>query len=272
MDARTASAPDILQRIVAHERQELPGRMRARPTSRLRSEAGWTLPRRSLRGALESRDPAVIAECKRRSPSRGVLRDPFDPVAIARSYERAGAAAISVLTNAEFFGGSLDDLAAVRAAVGVPVLRKEFVVDEYQVEEARAAGADAILLIVAVLEPARLRGLADCARGHGIETLVEVHDEHELDAALACGGDVVGVNNRDLRTFTVDLATSERVAARAPGGTRLVAESGIRDAADVARLRAHGIHAFLVGEAFMTAADPGAALADLLRPSPGASA
>ncbi len=264
MDARTASAPDILQRIVAHERAELPGRMRARPSSSLHDEPGWALPRRSLRAALDALDPAVIAECKRRSPSRGVLRDPFDPVAIARSYERAGAAAISVLTNAEFFGGSLEDLAAVRAAVGLPVLRKEFLVEEYQVEEARAAGADAVLLIVAVLEPARLRGLADCARGHGLETLVEVHDEAELDVALGCGGDVVGVNNRDLRSFAVDLATSERMAARAPRGTRLVAESGIRDAADVARLRACGIRAFLVGEAFMTAADPGAALAALL--------
>lgn len=264
VDARTASAPDILQRIVAHERSELPARIRARPSSTLRDEPGWALPRRSLRAALESRDPAVIAECKRRSPSRGVLREPFDPVAIACSYERAGAAAISVLTNAEFFGGSLADLAAVRTAVGLPVLRKEFVVEEYQVEEARAAGADAILLIVAVLEPNRLRALADCARGHGLETLVEVHDETELDAALACGGDVVGVNNRDLRTFSVDLATSERVAARAPRGTRLVAESGIRDSADLARLRACGIRAFLVGEAFMTAPDPGAALSALL--------
>lgn len=264
MDARTASAPDILQRIVAHERAALPGRMRARPSASLREEAAWGLPRRSLRAALDARDPAVIAECKRRSPSRGVLRDPFDPVAIARSYERAGAAAISVLTNEEFFGGSLEHLAAVRAAVGLPVLRKEFVVEEYQLEEARAAGADAVLLIVAVLEPARLRALAGAARDLGLETLVEVHDEPELEIALACGGDVVGVNNRDLRTFAVDLATSERMAARAPRGTRLVAESGIRDAGDVERLRSCGIRAFLVGEAFMTATDPGLALAELL--------
>jgi len=264
VDARQASAPDILQRIVAHERAALATRAAARPVEALRDAPGWSLPRRSLRAALEARDPAVIAECKRRSPSRGILREAYDPAAIALSYERAGAAAISVLTNAEFFGGSLADLSAVRAVVGIPVLRKEFVVDPYQVDEARAAGADAVLLIVGVLEPGRLRDLAAHARSLGLETLVEVHDESELAIALGSAGDLIGVNNRDLRSFTTDLATSERLAAHAPGGTRLVAESGIRDAADVERLRACGIRAFLVGEAFMTAADPGEALRALL--------
>jgi indole-3-glycerol phosphate synthase len=264
MAAGGTPIPDILQRIVAHERGALAARRGRRPPHVLRDEPGWTLPRRSLRAALASRSPAVIAECKRRSPSKGVLRDPYDPVAIARSYAAAGAAAISVLTNAEFFGGSLEDLAAVRAAVGVPVLRKEFVVDAYQVDEARAAGADAVLLIAAVLTAGELRELASHAREHGLETLVEAHDERELEAAAACGGDVLGVNNRDLRTFTTDLATTERLARLAPRGAILVAESGIRDAADVARLERAGVYAFLVGEAFMTAPDPGDALRALL--------
>lgn len=264
MDSPPGATPDILARIVDHERGRVGQARLAVPPEALRGAPGWTLPRRSLRASLAAHRPAVIAECKRRSPSRGVLRDPYDPVAIARSYAAAGAAAVSVLTNAEFFGGSLADLAAVRAAVPIPVLRKDFVVDRYQVEEARAAGADAVLLIVAALAPGTLRALADDARALGLETLVEVHDEAELAVALAAGGDVVGVNNRDLRTFTTDLATSERIAARAPAGTDLVAESGIRDAADVARLGRAGIGAFLVGEAFMSAADPGAALRALL--------
>lgn len=260
-------APDILARIVAHERGELAARRAARPPDALRSDPAWSVPRRSLRGALAARRPAVIAECKRRSPSKGVLREPYDPVAIARSYAAAGAAAISVLTNREFFGGSLADLAAVRAAVDVPVLRKDFVVDRYQIDEARAAGADAVLLIAAVLDLAEMRSLAGYARELGLETLVEAHDEDELALAAAAGGDVLGVNNRDLRTFMTDLATSERLAQRAPASAILIAESGIRDAADVARLGRAGIHAFLVGEAFMTAADPGAALRQLLAAS-----
>lgn len=266
MDPRPGATPDILARIVAHERDRVARARIAAPAETLRRRPGWSLARRSLRAALASRRPAVIAECKRRSPSRGVLRDPYDPVAIARGYAASGAAAISVLTNAEFFGGTLEDLEAVRAAVEVPVLRKDFVVDDYQLEEARAAGADAVLLIVAALDPVTLRDLARYARDLGLETLVEVHDADELADALAAGGDVIGVNNRDLRTFVTDLATSERVAAAAPAGTRLVAESGIRDTADIERLAKSGIEAFLVGEAFMTAPDPAAALGALVGP------
>jgi indole-3-glycerol phosphate synthase len=206
----------------------------------------------------------VIAECKRRSPSKGVLREPYDPVAIARGYAAAGAAAISVLTNERFFGGTLDHLRAVRDAVPVPVLRKDFVVDAYQLEEARAAGADAVLLIVAALEEARLRELHEAALSLGLEVLTEVHDEHELEVALGIGAAIVGVNNRNLRTFVTDLATSERVARLVPPGTILVAESGLKDGADLARLARSGIGAFLVGEAFMTAPEPGAALAAML--------
>lgn len=266
MEAARNRPPDVLERIVAHERGQLAARRTARPVDALRAEAGYALPRRSLRAALGQRRPAVIAECKRRSPSRGVLREPYDPVAIARSYERAGAAAISVLTNEEFFGGSLADLAAVRRAVSLPIVRKDFVVDDYQLEEARAAGVDAVLLIAAVLGLDELRSLRERAHVLGLETLVEAHDPDELALAVRAGADVLGINNRDLRSFTTDLATSERLAALAPAGIPLVAESGIRDAGDLERLGRVGIGAFLVGEAFMTAADPGEALRALLAP------
>jgi indole-3-glycerol phosphate synthase len=206
----------------------------------------------------------VIAECKRRSPSKGVLREPYDAVAIARGYAAAGAAAISVLTNERFFGGSLDDLRAVRAAVSVPVLRKDFVIDAYQLEEARAAGADAVLLIVAALAENRLRELHEAALALGLDVLTEVHDEQELEVALGIGAAIVGINNRNLRTFVTDLATSERLARRVPPGIILVAESGLKGGTDIARLARAGIGAFLVGEAFMTAAEPGAALAAML--------
>jgi indole-3-glycerol phosphate synthase len=264
MDAARPRPPDILARIVAHERSSLAERRTRCPVEVLRRRVGWDLPRRSLRAALAAHLPAVIAECKRRSPSRGVLRESYDPVAIARSYERAGAAAISVLTNDEFFGGSLDDLAAVRDGVSVPVLRKDFIVDGYQLAEARAAGADAVLLIAAVLDPGELRALVGRARELGLETLIEAHDARELAAAVAAGGDVLGVNNRDLKSFTTDLATTERLAPLAPPDAVLVAESGIRHAGDLARLGRAGIRAFLVGEAFMAAPDPGEALRALL--------
>ena len=260
VDGSRSAPPDILARIVAHERECLRTRRDARPVEALRREPGYQAPRRSLRAALVARRPAIIAECKRRSPSRGVLRDPYDPVAIARSYAASGAAALSVLTNAEFFGGSLDDLASVRAAVDLPLLRKDFVVDAYQIEEARAAGADAVLLIAAVLDGREIRELSAAAGDLDLEVLVEAHDEEELDRAVAAGSRLLGVNNRDLRSFTTDLATSERLARRVPEDALLVAESGLRDSADLARLARAGISAFLVGEAFMTAADPGAAL------------
>ena len=256
--------PDILAQIVAHEHDVVARARREQPVAELRRVAAYDEPRRGLARALRERRPAVIAECKRRSPSKGLLRDPYDPVAIARGYADAGAAAISVLTNERFFGGSLDDLRAVRAAVPIPVLRKDFVVDAYQLEEARAAGADAVLLIVAALAEDPLHELHRAALDLGLDVLTEVHDERELEVALAIGAQIIGVNNRNLRTFVTDIATSERLARLVPGGTILVAESGLRDGADLARLARSGIGAFLVGEAFMTAPEPGAALGAML--------
>jgi indole-3-glycerol phosphate synthase len=206
----------------------------------------------------------VIAECKRRSPSKGVLRADYDPVAIARGYAGAGAAAISVLTEPTFFDGSLDHLEAVRAAVAVPVLRKDFIVSEYQLLEAKAAGADAVLLIVAALDPIELRGLAACAAGLGLDALVEVHDADELRAAVDAGARIVGVNNRNLRTLEVDVKASEAVIGRMPSGVIAVSESGLRTSEDLARLRQLGYRAFLIGERLMTVPDPGAALRELL--------
>ena len=256
--------PDILAKIVAHERGVVEKSRAEVSLDALQSSAGFQAARRSLSAALTSTRPAVISECKRRSPSKGVLRDPYDPAAIAKSYEAAGAAALSVLTNEEFFGGTLDDLRAVRAAVDLPILRKDFVIDPYQIYEARAAGADAVLLIAAVHPPDVLLALHEVAREVGLDVLVEVHDEGELEGALRCEGAVLGVNNRDLRTFHTDLSTCEKLATRVPDGRTLVAESGLRDGADLARLQASGIQAFLVGEAFMKAADPGAALREMI--------
>lgn len=222
-------------------------------------------PARGFGAALARPGQAnVIAECKRRSPSRGVLRWDYDPAAIARGYAAHGAAVISVLTEPTFFDGALDHLIAVRAAVPVPVLRKEFVVDRYQVVEARAAGADAILLIVAALDDRDLRALAAEAAALGLDVLVEVHDESELDRAVAAGARIVGVNNRNLRTLTVDVEACHRLAPRIPADVVAVAESGLRTAGDIAALRTAGYRGFLVGERFMTAPDPGQALGEML--------
>ena len=263
--SRAGGGGGILERIVAHQRLEIAQAQAARPLAELRRSPGYALERRSLAAALRAASPAIIAECKRRSPSRGVLRESYDAAAIAGAYASAGAAAISVLTNAEFFGGSLADLAAVRAATDVPVLRKDFVIEPYQVEEARAAGADALLLIVRILTPEELAHLGRLARELGLETLVEVHDERELEVAAAAGAAILGINNRDLVSFTTDVATSERLARLAPPGALLVAESGLRTAADLRRLQRSGIGAFLIGETFMTAADPGEMLAAMLK-------
>jgi indole-3-glycerol phosphate synthase len=209
----------------------------------------------------------VIAECKRRSPSRGVLRTEYDPVAIARSYDAAGAAAISVLTEPTFFDGSLEHLAAVRAAVSTPLLRKDFVISEYQLLEARLNGADAVLLIVAALSPHELERLLSAARSLGLDTLVEVHDAVELTRAIDAGADVIGVNNRNLRTLAVDVDTSARLVGRMPAGVIAVSESGLKTMADLRTLKQLGYRAFLIGERFMTAPDPGALLAGLLERS-----
>ena len=208
--------------------------------------------------------PRIIAECKRRSPSRGVLRRDYDPVAIALGYQQAGAAAISVLTEPTFFDGALEHLQAVRDAVGIPVLRKDFVVSEYQLHEARAAGADAVLLIVAALEPPALASLHLGASALGLDVLVEVHSADELSVAIDAGARIVGVNNRNLHTLEVDVTVSETLAARIPRGVLSVSESGLRTAADLIGLRQLGYKAFLIGERFMSEPDPGQALRALL--------
>jgi indole-3-glycerol phosphate synthase len=205
----------------------------------------------------------VIAEIKRKSPSKGEIRRDFDPVAIARAYTAAGAAAISVLTDEPYFGGSLAVLEAVRAVTPLPLLRKDFVVDAYQIDEARVAGADAILLIVAALSPDELAGFAKHAADLGLEALVEVHDGAEMELALASGVPLIGINNRDLRTFHTDLAVTERLAPRASGRAVVVAESGIFCPADVQRLARSGARGYLVGESLMREADVGLALRKL---------
>jgi len=258
---------DLLATIVAATRRIVEVRETREPIDVLRKQVERQEPRpaHQLRAALGRPDRLnVIAECKRRSPSKGVLRQEYDPAAIARGYAAAGAAAISVLTEPTFFDGSLDHLRAVRAAVPVPVLRKDFIVSEYQVLEAKAAGADAILLIVAALTSDELRSLAACAARWGLDALVEVHSADELSVALDAGATVVGVNNRNLRTLTVDVAASETLIARVPKDVISVSESGLRTSDDLLKLRHLGYRAFLIGERFMTAADPGAALRDLL--------
>jgi len=261
----------VLDEILAHKRRELAQAMRELPAGVLaaRAREAPSAPRGFREALAHGPRPRIVAEIKRRSPSRGEIRADFDPQACAKAYAEAGAAAISVLTDERFFGGSLDHLSLVRASATLPILRKDFVVDAYQIDEARWRGADAVLLIAAAFAPERrvaeLAGLRARARALGVDALVEVHDEVELEAALAAGADLVGVNNRDLRSFAVDLATTERLAALVPEGVVLVAESGIHTAGDVARLEAAGADAFLVGEALMREADLGAALRQLRR-------
>ncbi len=256
------SLPDILREIIAHKRAELE-RARA-PLAELRAAALDAPLARDFAAALCGDDVRVIAEIKRASPSEGAIcEQDFDPAAIASGYEIARAAALSVLTDGRYFGGHLDHLRAARAAVEIPVLRKDFVIDERQVIEARAAGADAVLLIVAVLDGGRLAELLALARELGMAALVEAHDETEVEAALAADARVIGVNNRDLRSFAVDLATTERLAAMVPADRVLVAESGVHTRADVERLAAAGADAVLVGTTLMRADDPGEALEEL---------
>ncbi len=256
----------ILDDILARKREEVAERRRALPRSALLEHPLYGEPRRGFRTALAGHAaPAVIAELKSASPSRGVIRAAYDPPAIARGYEAAGATALSVLTDTHFFGGSLDHLSAARAASRLPCLRKDFLIDPYQVEEARAAGADAVLVIVAAVEDGQGKELMASAADAGLDVLLEVHAEDELDWAVEAGATLIGVNNRDLATFRVTLETTERLAPRVAAGTLLVAESGIRSAADVQRMVRAGAHAVLVGEAFMERPDPGAALAEWLR-------
>jgi len=262
-----ARTPDILRRILARKVEEISERAEAEPLARVAERAGQAEPprgfRRALAGRIEAGDAAVIAEVKKASPSKGVLRADFDPAAIGASYARGGAACLSVLTDRDFFLGDPADLRAARASSGLPVIRKDFILDPWQVYEARAMGADCVLLIVAALGDAALRELHDLAAHLDMDVLIEAHDGGELDRALATGCDLVGINNRDLRTFDTDLATTLDLHARVPDDVLLVTESGIHTRADVERMRHAGIHAFLVGEAFMVRPDPGAELAAL---------
>jgi indole-3-glycerol phosphate synthase len=258
---------DILERILAVKRAEVKRARRDRSLTVVREQAAAASPPRDFVGALRAKiaagRPAVVAEIKRASPSKGVLRSEFDPAAIARSYARHGAACLSVLTDAQFFHGAPEHLATAREASGLPALRKDFVIDEYQVHESRMLGADCILLIVAALELSRMQALEAAARSLDMAVLVEVHDAAELEAALALATPLVGVNNRNLRTFETRLETTLDLLFRVPGDRLVVTESGILAPSDVSRMRTKGVQAFLVGEAFMRAADPGTALEEL---------
>jgi len=258
------SSSDILAKILATKAEEVIAAQVARPFAALDSEARAMPAPRGFAAAIRSRidggQPAVIAEIKRASPSKGVLREQFEPASIAASYERAGATCLSVLTDRPFFQGAPEYLVDARAACSLPVLRKEFIIDEYQVAESRALGADAVLLIVAALDDARLLAREGCARDYGMDVLVEVHDSAELERALKLATPLIGINNRNLRTFNVSLHTTIEMLPRIPSDRIVVTESGILAQRDVAQMRRHGVATFLVGEAFMRAPDPGAAL------------
>ena len=258
---------DILNKIVATKHEEIAAARAHRGLASLRDEAEARTDVRGFEAALRAKvaagQAAVIAEVKKASPSKGVLRENFVPAEIARSYERHGAACLSVLTDVQFFQGAAAYLEQARAACALPVLRKDFMVDAYQVFEARAMGADCILLIAACLDDAQMADLEAQALALGMAVLVEVHDSAELDRALRLRTPLLGINNRNLRTFEVTLETTLSMLARVPADRLLVTESGILSQADVARMRQAGVHAFLVGEAFMRAVDPGEALAQL---------
>jgi indole-3-glycerol phosphate synthase len=270
------AAADILQRILARKTEEVVQRSRAVPAQALRARLQAVEPPRgfvsAIRRCVGSGHPAVIAEIKRASPSKGVLREPYYPALIARSYELGGATCLSVLTDRDFFHGDDTHLAEVRVACGLPVLRKDFTIDPYQVVEARALGADCILLIVAALDDARLADLAALAVELGLDVLVEVHDRGELHRALKLETPLIGINNRDLTTFDTRLETTLDLLADVPSDRVVVTESGIQTPEDVARLIGAGVGSFLVGEAFMRAEDPGQKLAELFGGKPAASA
>ena len=261
---------DILNKILAVKREEVAVAKVLKPLAAVRAEAEAQAPVRDFVGAIRKKVsrggtplPAVIAEIKKASPSKGVLRADFRPAEIAASYENGGAACLSVLTDRQFFQGSPEYLQAARAACALPVLRKDFMVDPYQVYEARAMGADAILLIVAALSVPQMQEMEQLAQSLGMAVLVEAHDGDEVDAALQLKTPLVGINNRNLRTFEVSLQTTLGQLGRIPADRIVVTESGILGTPDVALMRHHGVHAFLVGEAFMRAPDPGTELARL---------
>ena len=257
--------PTILDEIVATQRRELAAAKARMPLEELEAQAAEAPPVRDFRAALAGPGPIrLIAEVKKASPSGGVLREDFDPVAIARTYQAHGAACLSVLTDVPYFQGHLSYLARIRAAVVIPLLRKDFLIDEYQVVEARMAGADAVLLIAEILDDSTLRSLLDRARTLGMSALVECHEAANLARILDAGADLVGINNRDLHNFVTDLELTLRLRDRVPRGVTLVSESGIRDRADALRLEAAGVDAILVGESLIRAPDVGRAVDELL--------
>jgi indole-3-glycerol phosphate synthase len=259
---------DILERIAAYKRDDVAVRKAQRPQATVEAAAREASPPRGFRAALQRAHGAgrlaLIAEIKKASPSRGLIREDFDPPALARAYQQGGAACLSVLTDGPSFQGADSDLASARAAVALPCLRKEFLVDTWQVAESRALGADAILVILAMIGDGLAAELISAARAHGMDVLVETHDEAEMARATRLGADLVGVNNRDLRTFSVDLSITERLASKAPPNALLVTESGIFTAADAARLEQSGASAMLVGESLMRQADVAEATRALL--------
>jgi indole-3-glycerol phosphate synthase len=262
-----SDTPDILKRILARKQEEIAARSAQVSMSALRDQAAEVDPVRGFVAAMQRKidagQAAVIAEIKKASPSKGVLREDFDPAAIARSYAQGGAACLSVLTDRDFFQGSEAYLQQARAACALPVIRKEFIVDPYQVVEARAIGADCILLIAAALSDAQMAELSAVASELQLDVLIEVHDAEELHRVLQLGLKLVGINNRNLRTFETRLETTLDLLAEIPSDRIVVTESGILQSADVMRMRAANVHAFLVGEAFMRAAEPGMRLAEL---------
>lgn len=261
-----SNTPTILKKILERKQQEIAERRGRVPLSDLRELGAITGSTRGFEQALiariDSRSPAVIAEIKKASPSKGVIREVFNPAELAQSYERGGAACLSVLTDVDFFQGSDDYLVEARSACSLPVIRKDFIVDEYQIYEARAMGADCILLIVAALEFAQLQSLNDCARELGLDVLVEVHNAAELDLALQLPNKLIGINNRNLHTFDVSLQVTLDLLNTIPQDRYVITESGILSKSDVGLMKGNDVFGFLIGESFMRAEDPGARLAE----------
>ena len=263
----TLQVPDVLKKILSRKLDEITERREKTPVAVLEEKAANRTDRRGFTRAIEAKislgQPAVIAEIKKASPSRGVIRENFDPVAIAQSYERGGAACLSVLTDTDFFQGADCHLSMARSATKLPVLRKDFIIDEYQVYESAALGADCILLIAAALKPDKLKALLNTAEKLGLDALIEVHNRVELDTALQLDTRLIGINNRDLRTFYTSLETTFSLLDGIPSDRIVVTESGIHTIDDVAAMRGHNVNAFLVGETFMRAEDPGYKLMEM---------
>ena len=245
----------MLERILEAKRRELDERKKKEPLSRLKNRLEAAPRPRDFKGSLKGNGIQLIGEIKKISPSQGLLRKAFDPVALAKTYEKSGAACLSVLTDEPFFGGHLSYLASVKAAVELPVLRKDFILEEYQIYESAVASADAVLLICAILSEKEMAHLMQLAATYQLASLVEVHSEEDLEKALSLGADMIGINNRDLRTFKLDLQTSERLVKRIPKGKMVVSESGIHSHEEVERLERLGVHAVLIGQTFMQRPD-----------------